>query len=201
MYFYYFVFSKFFQISLIGMERMRKTVCPSSGFQIHSIADDTQSWPTRRSTRRCLSSAHLMMKAEEFKELNEACDTLSDHSKRNAYDTLSGYTDGNYNRNRRTAPPPNYRKVYSPRAPPGMKTFDEKRHFDMHYGDGMMREELNRVERARRRAQAASGRKTGYDFRTCIFTPMKAGSGQNKLTGAVVINKRHDEMNLNSGQR
>ena len=113
------------------------------------------------------------MKAEEFKELNEAYDTLSDNSKRNAYDTLSGYTDGNYNRNRRTAPPPNYRKVYSPRAPPGMKTFDEKRHFDMHYGDGMMREELDRVERARRRAQAASGRKTGYDYRS----PLGKGFG------------------------
>ena len=105
--------------------------------------------------------------------MNEAYDTLSDISKRSAYDTLSGFDSGTYNRNRRTAPPPNYRKVYSPRAPPGMKTFDEKRHFDMHYGDGMMRDELDRVERARRRAEEASGRKTGYDYRS----PLGKGFG------------------------
>lgn len=112
-------------------------------------------------------------KAEEFKALNEAYDTLSDNSKRNAYDTLSGFDghgDGKYNKNRRNAPSPNYRKVYSPRAPPGFKTFDEKRHFDMHYGDGMMREEFDRVENARKRAEAASkasgGRLHGYDYRS-----------------------------------
>mmetsp|Transcript_13054 Transcript_13054/g.28296 ORF Transcript_13054/g.28296 Transcript_13054/m.28296 type:complete len:248 (-) Transcript_13054:55-798(-) len=108
-------------------------------------------------------------KAEEFKTLNEAYDTLSDGSKRSAYDTLSGFGDldgGKYNKNRRTAPPPNYRKVYSPRAPPGFKTFDEKRHFDMHYGDGMMQEELDRVEQARRRVEKASRRLHGYDYRS-----------------------------------
>ena len=35
-------------------------------------------------------------KAEEFKALNEAYDTLSDMSKRSAYDTLSGFDDGKH---------------------------------------------------------------------------------------------------------
>jgi len=58
---------------------------------------------------------------------------------------------------------PFYRKVYSPAAPPGMKTFDRQRHFDMHYGDGMMKEE---IERARKRAQAASPRNSSYSYRS-----------------------------------
>jgi DnaJ-class molecular chaperone len=102
------------------------------------------------------------MKAEEFKEINEAYDTLSDISRKQAYDNMSGYDAGN----RRRPPPANYRKVYSPRAPPGFKTFDQKRHFDMHYGDGMMREEFDRVEQARKRAEAASKRFSGYDYRS-----------------------------------
>jgi hypothetical protein len=59
-------------------------------------------------------------------------------------------------------PMPNYRKVYAPRPPPGFKTFDPKKHYDMHYGEGMMWEE---IERARKRAERASGRKGGgYEY-------------------------------------
>ncbi len=65
----------------------------------------------------------------------------------------------NPNSNRRTPPPPNYRKVYAPRPPPpGFKTFDAKYHYDMHYGDGMMKEE---IEKARKRAEKASSRSSG----------------------------------------
>lgn len=96
-------------------------------------------------------------KANVFKVASEAYSILSDHSKRTAYDTTI-----THKQSRRPAPPPNYRKVYSPKAPPGFKTFDSKRHHDMHYGDGIMREEL---ERARRRAERASARNnSGYDY-------------------------------------
>ncbi len=62
----------------------------------------------------------------------------------------------------RNGPMPDYRKVYAPRPPPGFKTFDPKKHYDMHYGEGIMWEE---IERARKRAERASGRKDGgYEY-------------------------------------
>jgi DnaJ-class molecular chaperone len=90
-------------------------------------------------------------KTSLFKEASEAYDTLSDHKKRTAYDMMQGHD----HQHKRRKPPPNYRKVYSPRPPPGFKTFDPKKHYDMHYGDGMMKEE---VERAFRRAKEAAGK-------------------------------------------
>lgn len=94
-------------------------------------------------------------KSDEFKDLNEAYKVLSDNAQRTSYDR------GSSQKQKRRPPPPNYRKVYSPRAPPGFKTFNAQKHFDMHYGDGMMKEE---VSRARKRAQQASGRQSGYDY-------------------------------------
>eukprot|EP00551_Chaetoceros_affinis_P008688 CAMPEP_0203684446 /NCGR_PEP_ID=MMETSP0090-20130426/48042_1 /ASSEMBLY_ACC=CAM_ASM_001088 /TAXON_ID=426623 /ORGANISM="Chaetoceros affinis, Strain CCMP159" /LENGTH=274 /DNA_ID=CAMNT_0050553621 /DNA_START=503 /DNA_END=1327 /DNA_ORIENTATION=- len=95
-------------------------------------------------------------KTNEFKMATEAYQTLSDQMKRIAHDKILNGQIPNSNNNRRPPPPPNYRKVYAPRPPPpGFKTFDAKYHYDMHYGDGMMKEEL---ERARKRAEAASGR-------------------------------------------
>lgn len=44
-------------------------------------------------------------------------------------------------------------RVYTVQPPPGFKTFDAQKHYDMRYGDGMMKEE---IERARTRAEAAS---------------------------------------------
>jgi hypothetical protein len=87
-----------------------------------------------------------------------------DVSKRKAYDELLTKSHGHhgwFNKNRKTAPPPDYRKVYTSQPPPGFKIFDRQRHYDMHYGDGMMREE---IERARKRAEAASDRSHGYDY-------------------------------------
>lgn len=86
-------------------------------------------------------------KADTFKSATDAYRILSDHQKRTEYDKIShGYRDSTTSK-RRYAPPPNYRRVYSPRAPPGFKTFDNQRHFDMHYGDGEMRTEIDRVQK------------------------------------------------------
>lgn len=100
------------------------------------------------------------VKVDEFKQATNAYETLTDHQKRREYDQkLEGYVKNkNQNNKGRKPPPPNYRKVYSPRAPPGFKAFNPKKHYDMHYGDGIMKEEL---ERARKRAEAASSRFDG----------------------------------------
>jgi curved DNA-binding protein CbpA len=118
------------------------------------------------------------VKTAEFKEVSEAYRILSDYTKRIEYDRwLDGVSldsDGRIIRRRGTSSSraaernPYYRKVYSPAAPPGMKTFDRQRHFDMHYGDGIMNEE---IERARKRAEAASPRKSGYSYQS----PLGAG--------------------------
>lgn len=100
-------------------------------------------------------------KAEAFKEATTAYETLTDRDKRREYDeAIQGYVKNRTQGKNRAKPSPNYRKVYSPRAPPGFKAFDPKRHFDMHYGDGMMNQEL---ERARKRAERASSRFDGVN--------------------------------------
>lgn len=102
------------------------------------------------------------IKGDDFKEASEAYKTLSDHSARTAYDrALDGIVGADGRPLRRNAPPRDYRKVYSPQAPKGFKIFDRQRHFDMHYGDGMMNEE---IERARKRAEACSDRFSGLDY-------------------------------------
>lgn len=116
------------------------------------------------------------VKTAEFKEVSEAYRVLSDYNARAEYDRwLDGVSisaDGKVIRKRGVSRAaernPFYRKVYSPAAPPGMKTFDRQRHYDMHYGDGMMNEE---IERARRRAEAASPRRSGFSYRS----PLGAG--------------------------
>mmetsp|Transcript_14771 Transcript_14771/g.28168 ORF Transcript_14771/g.28168 Transcript_14771/m.28168 type:complete len:273 (-) Transcript_14771:25-843(-) len=121
------------------------------------------------------------IKTAEFKEVSEAYRILSDYRERIEYDRwLDDVTVGENGRivrkragggvssSRAAERNPFYRKVYSPAAPPGMKTFDRQRHYDMHYGDGMMNEE---IERARKRAEAASTRKSGFSYKS----PLGAG--------------------------
>ncbi len=93
-------------------------------------------------------------------------------------------------------------EVYSPAAPPGMKTFDRQRHYDMHYGDGMMNEE---IERARKRAERASTRKSGYSYQS----PLGAGFNfdKGKPMGEQMNpfsrrgSKQHDHLNNTGGYR
>ena len=75
-------------------------------------------------------------KTAEFKELGEAYRVLSDHVRRTEYDRwLDQVTVGDDGRVRKRGASraaernPFYRKVYSPAAPPGMKTFDRQRHY------------------------------------------------------------------------
>jgi len=98
-------------------------------------------------------------KASRFKAVSEAYQTLSDRRSRSTYDKI---TFSFKTKQRKSTTSKNYRKVYSPQAPPGFKTFDPKRHYDMHYGDGMMKEE---IDRARKRAERASSRYNyGYEY-------------------------------------
>ncbi len=149
------------------------------------------------------------IKTAEFKEASEAYRILSDYTKRIEYDRwLDGVSldsDGKIRRkgtSRAAQRNPFYRKVYSPAAPPGMKTFDRQRHYDMHYGDGMMNEE---IERARKRAERASTRKSGYSYQS----PLGAGFNfdKGKPMGEQMNpfsrrgSKQHDHLNNTGGYR
>jgi DnaJ-class molecular chaperone len=95
-------------------------------------------------------------KTQRFKDITEAYSVLSNDASRRQYDLQHGFR---YNQNRRTAPPKNYRKVYAPVPPPNVKrAFDHTRHYEMHYGRGMMDEA---VKQATREAQQR-GEPTGY---------------------------------------
>jgi len=88
-------------------------------------------------------------KSSEFKNATEAYQTLSDKGRRSTYD--AGHNHNlNHNSTRVRSPPRNQRKVYAPRPPQGFKTFDAKRHYDMHYGDGMLEEAMERILRRQR---------------------------------------------------
>lgn len=83
-------------------------------------------------------------KTKAFKKASEAYNILVDTERRRQYDIAHGLSSpsGWYNRNRKRAPPANYRKVYTPHAPPDGKWHDAQRHYDMHYGDGMYHDAL-----------------------------------------------------------
>mmetsp|Transcript_27531 Transcript_27531/g.56570 ORF Transcript_27531/g.56570 Transcript_27531/m.56570 type:complete len:275 (+) Transcript_27531:54-878(+) len=142
----------------------------------------------KQSYRRIALALHpdrhdgCQIKSDEFKEASEAYRILSDFSKRVEYDRwLDGVDVGADGRVRKRGMSraaernPHYRKVYSPKAPPGFKIFDRQRHYDMHYGDGMMREE---IERARRRAEAASSRKSGYSYQSPLGNGFSFDAGR-----------------------
>jgi len=85
-------------------------------------------------------------KEAEFKRVNEAYDVLRDDGKRREYDFTIGHR---YNKNRRTAPPRDYRKVYAPRPPPDWKfTWDHAKHYEMHYGDGFQKMALHQMKQS-----------------------------------------------------
>ena len=89
------------------------------------------------------------IKVQAFKDASEAYSILSDTSRRKQYDMakFGGIQDGWYNRNRKTAPPSNYRKVYAPHPPPNGKWHDAQRHYEMHYGEGMFMDEVKRAQK------------------------------------------------------
>lgn len=92
-------------------------------------------------------------KTEEFKIASEAYQTLSDHRLRTDYDKsmFGGRTSSSHTYTYRH-PAHGWGKIYAPRPPPNFKRFDHERHFKMHYGNGVMEEEL----KGRMRAEAAS---------------------------------------------
>lgn len=91
-------------------------------------------------------------KTRLFKEVSEAYNTLVNNDLRREYDLATGHMpSGWYNKNRRRPPPADYRKVYTPHAPPDGKWNDAQRHYDMHYGDGQFHEAMKSAyKRAKR---------------------------------------------------
>jgi curved DNA-binding protein CbpA len=93
-------------------------------------------------------------KTQEFKLVSEAYTVLSDVEKKNAYDFSIG---NRFNRSRRTAPPPNYRKVYTAQAPPSSwkgRTWNHDVHYDMHYGTGMRDDAIRQAKESARKQGA-----------------------------------------------
>ena len=84
-------------------------------------------------------------KTKHFHLISEAYTILSNDLQRRQYDLQNGFR---YNKNRRAPPPKNYRKVYAPVPPPHVKrSFDHQKHYDMHYGSGMMNEAVKDAQR------------------------------------------------------
>jgi curved DNA-binding protein CbpA len=101
---------------------------------------DTQQQQQTTTTSAAAEQARIRLtkerKTAQFKEVNEAYRILSDIALRREYDrwldTVDITSDGHvYKRgtSRAAERNPFYRKVYSPAAPPGMKTFDRQRHY------------------------------------------------------------------------
>jgi len=97
------------------------------------------------------------IKSSEFKNATEAYQTLSDKGRRSIYDARHHHNHHNHHHNGTRHRSQNHRKVYAPHPPPGFKTFDSKRHYDMHYGDGMLKEAMERILRRQRGEQGLSG--------------------------------------------
>lgn len=91
-------------------------------------------------------------KMKEFKSVNEAYTVLMDTRQRSTYDFQYGHV---FNKNRQTAPPKNYRKVYAPRPPPSWKrTWDHSHHKSMHYGDGFQKNAMKHaIEQAKKNGE------------------------------------------------
>lgn len=106
-------------------------------------------------------------KAAAFKEASEAYNTLGNNDRRKQYDIATGWgtPDGWYNKNRRRAPPSNYRSVYAPHAPPDGKWHDAQKHYDFHYGDGLYQEAIKSAyERAKANGQLDYNSPLGKGF-------------------------------------
>jgi curved DNA-binding protein CbpA len=135
--------------------------------------------------------------AEKFKEVVEAYDTLSNQSKRHAYDRLIFVPSPRP----RSSPPPNYRKVYAPSAPPNFNPFDPKRHKDMHYGDGIQREYM---EQYIKRVKEASGKQEyqspigpGFTFNPIEdHNPYSKNSSKNNPDGKIKVSINYGEVHF-----
>jgi len=120
-------------------------------YRILQVSKDATTEEIKKSYRKLALTLHPdrndgdAEKTVAFKEASEAYDVLIKPERRRQYDVAHGFggtPNGWYNKNRKRPPPSNYRKVYTPHAPPNGKWHDAHRHYQMHYGDGMFQEAL-----------------------------------------------------------
>lgn len=150
-------------------------------------------------------------KAQAFKQLTEAYSVLTDESKRSQYDFQMG---NRYSASRRTAPPINYRKVYTSAPPPNWKrTWDHRRHQDMHYGTGMQKEAINMARKSAEAEGAFDYRSKlgkGFSFSQSQYLKdnmnpySKAPQGPNRVTFDYeegVMNAKNGRASLNRRER
>ncbi|KAL3940417.1 MAG: hypothetical protein SGBAC_005049 [Bacillariaceae sp.] len=146
-------------------------------------------------------------KAAAFKEASEAYDTLSNNDRRKEYDLATGWgtPDGWYNKNRRYAPPKDYRKVYTPHAPPDGKWHDAQKHYDFHYGDGLYHESVKKAyERAKMNGQLdyTSPLGKGFAFETREDRKKRRSYHNNPYSkdvqGPPSMHFKYEEGNLNT---
>lgn len=128
------------------------------------------------------------IKSSQFKNATEAYQTLSDHRKRCTYDSNNNQNH-DYNGARSQSPPRNYRKVYAPRTAPGFKTFDAKRHYNMHYGDGMLEEAMERILRRQQREGGGLNESTEEEY----VSPLGPGFQMNRGGATGSRRKEADE--------
>lgn len=155
-------------------------------------------------------------KTLQFKLVTEAYTVLTNVRERGYYDAESGHSHhhgGHGMRgNRRpghASPPrnPNYRKVYAPRPPPEWKrTWDHKKHYEMHYGDGFQKHAIDEATK--------TAKKNGeFDYHSPLgkgFTFSKEKPAENinpyskrSSQGPIKVEFEYEESNVNmsSGQQ
>jgi curved DNA-binding protein CbpA len=137
-------------------------------------------------------------KTKKFKETTEAYTILVDTERRRQYDMAYGgsYTpSGWYNKNRKRPPPANYRKVYTPHAPPDGKWHDAQRHYDMHYGDGMYHDALKSAYKQAKKAGEFDYRSPiGKGFAFSTSTSGNSGSTSRSSKNSTHSNRKIDDI-------
>ena len=135
-------------------------------------------------------------KVQAFRDATEAYGILSDHDLRVQYDrTYLGRTSTTTSTSKDVPPGrrsslKNYRKVYVSHPPPNGKWYDAHKHYEMHYGDGMMKEALRGAHnRAKTRGELEYESPLGKGF---SFDPNLISAFEKPNTTHVSTQQQHN---------